>query len=69
MSGEAELEGILERVARKCAGYFAEDAAIVLKRELLPLLKAGARARLVCVNREVAQEYDATLEAALAGEK
>lgn len=42
--------------------------AFELREKLLPVLAAGAKCRLVCVNREVAQEYDAAA-LALAGKK
>ena len=34
------------------------DGVKILERRFLPILLAGRKCRLVCVNREVAQEYD-----------
>jgi hypothetical protein len=62
------MESLLLSVAKKCVRVIEVDDDFehgfnrVLRETLLPLLEAGAKCRLVCVNREVAQEYDAAVQ-------
>jgi len=68
---EDRVGKLLERVGLNVASLncqpnevnmdYAGEVYTVLEASVGPLLRAGQRARLVCVNREVAQEYDAAL--------